>query len=118
MDVHDAFSVATRLTMKLTLRRTLVRYFANCDLSKGTQAEYRTTLRKWDNWNAKARIDQVGRKEISDFLDYVFRNAPINCIRVFAFLGILGTLLQVSTLWSPIYFEHCLASPVRHTNGT
>lgn len=61
--------------MTLTLRKTLDRYFTSCDLSNGTQAEYRSTLNKWENWNSDISINQLGRKEIAEFLDLVFANA-------------------------------------------
>ena len=61
--------------MPLTLRKTLDRYFRNCDLSNGTQAEYRSTLNKWENWKSDIPINQLGRKEIAEFLDLVFVNA-------------------------------------------
>lgn len=58
--------------MKLTLRNTLQRYFAASNLANGTQAEYRSTLNKWEDWNAKIQINKLGRREIAEFLDHVY----------------------------------------------
>ena len=67
--------VATGHIMTLTLKETLRRYFANCNHSNSTKAEYRSTLKKWECWNADIHIDELGRKEIADFLDHVFYGA-------------------------------------------
>ena len=61
--------------MKLTLRNTLHRYFAASNLANGTQAEYRSTLNKWEEWNAKIPISKLGRREIAEFLDHVYASA-------------------------------------------
>ena len=61
--------------MTLTLRKTRCRYLINCNLSNGTQAEYRSTLNKWESWNSDIPIDQLGRKEIAEFPDHVFVTA-------------------------------------------
>ena len=61
--------------MKLTLRNTVHRYFAASNLANGTQAEYRSTLNKWEEWNAKIQINKLGRREIAEFLDHVYASA-------------------------------------------
>jgi hypothetical protein len=65
-------------TVTKTLRKTLIRYFINCKLSRGTQAEYRSTLKKWESWNADIPLDQLGRKDIAEFLDRVYLAAVEN----------------------------------------
>ena len=40
--------------------------------ARGTQAEYQTTLRKWKQWGGGMPIEKPGRKEIRDFLDWVY----------------------------------------------
>ncbi len=74
--------------MSLTLRKTLDRYFKKCDLSNGTQAEYRSTLNKWENWNSNISIDQLGRKEISEFLDLGHLRPPMSQSFGNTYLGI------------------------------
>ena len=61
--------------MKLTLRNTVHRYFAASNLANGTQAEYRSTLNKWEESNAKIPISKLGRREIAEFLDHVYASA-------------------------------------------
>ena len=61
--------------MKLTLRKVLQRYFLASNLANGTKAEYRSTLNKWEEWNAKIPIDKLGRREIAAFLDHVYAAA-------------------------------------------
>ncbi len=77
--MHEAVSVVREShIMTQTLRKTLVRYFINCKLSRGTQAEYRSTLKKWESWNAEIHLDQLGRKDIAEFLDRVYLAAVEN----------------------------------------
>ena len=61
--------------MKLILRTALQRYFVASNLANGTQAEYRSTLNKWEEWNAKIQINKLGRREIAEFLDHVYASA-------------------------------------------
>ena len=77
-DVQGAESVVDGTTMKLTLRNTLKRFFINCNHSNGTKAEYRSTLKKWESWNSGVDLNELGRKEIAEFLDYVFVVASDN----------------------------------------
>ena len=64
--------------MTLTLRKALNRYFVSNNLSRGTRAEYRSTLNKWESWNTDIPIDRLGRKEITEFLDRMFLTAQEN----------------------------------------
>ncbi len=64
--------------MSLTLRNILKRYFSNCNHSYGTRAEYRSTLNKWERWKPGITLNELNRKEIAEFLDYVFAAASDN----------------------------------------
>ena len=44
-------------------------------LARGTRNEYRSTLRKWDEWGAGSTIEELRRKDIRDFLDWVYQRA-------------------------------------------
>jgi integrase len=43
--------------------------------ARGTRDEYRTTLKKWKRWGDGVPIEKLGRKEIRDFLEWVYERA-------------------------------------------
>ena len=58
--------------MPTTLTTAVSNYLRSGKPARGTQAEYQTTLRKWKQWGGEMPIEKVGRKEIRDFLDWVY----------------------------------------------
>src|SRR2546421_8256577 len=56
-------------------RTAVMNYCRATNLAYGTRAEYRTTLKKWVEWGGGVTIEKLGRKEIRDFLDWVYERA-------------------------------------------
>ena len=44
-------------------------------LSAGTRSEYSTTLKKWTEWGEGVPIEQLRRREVRAFLDWVYEQA-------------------------------------------
>jgi hypothetical protein len=61
--------------MATTLKTAAESYIRAKALARGTRKEYRTTLRKWDEWGGGAPVEQLRRKNIRQFLDWVFERA-------------------------------------------
>src|SRR3954451_19582564 len=61
--------------MPTTLRTAVASYCRPANLSRGTRAEYHTTLKKWIEWGGGVPIERLGRREIRDFLDWVYEKA-------------------------------------------
>ena len=61
--------------MPTTLKTAVARYLGSRNPARGTRDEYRTTLRKWEEWGGGAEIENLGRKEIREFLDWVHERA-------------------------------------------
>ena len=57
------------------LKTAVANYLGATDLARGTRAEYQTTLRKWKQWGGGAPIEKLGRKEVREFLDWVYERA-------------------------------------------
>ena len=64
--------------MQTTLKSALESYLRAKPLSRGTRNEYFSTLRKWEQWGVGAPIEQLRRKDIREFLDWVFELAVTN----------------------------------------
>ena len=43
--------------------------------AKTTRSEYHTTLKKWTEWGNGVPIEELGRKEVREFLDWVYERA-------------------------------------------
>ena len=61
--------------MPTTLKSAVQKYLRSRNPAPGTRAEYRTTLAKWKSWSGGAPIERLGRKEIREFLDWVYDRA-------------------------------------------
>ncbi len=61
--------------MPTTLDAAVDGYFAARNLARATRGVYRTTLRKWKEWGQGVPIEELGRKEIREFVDWVFERA-------------------------------------------
>ena len=64
--------------MPTTLKSAVQKYFRSANPAGGTRAEYNTTLKKWREWGGGVPIEQVGRKEIREFLGWVYHRALVN----------------------------------------
>ena len=62
-------------TMPTTLESAVAKYLRSGNPAQRTREEYATTLRKWVRWGGAVPIDQLGRKEIREFLDWVYEDA-------------------------------------------
>ncbi len=61
--------------MPTTLNEAIVKYLRSGSSARGTRAEYRTTIAKWIEWGNAVPLEQLGRKEIREFLDWVYERA-------------------------------------------
>lgn len=61
--------------MPTTLKTAVENYLRSVDPAQGTRAEYYTTLRKWKQWGGGTHIERLGRKEIREFLEWVYTRA-------------------------------------------
>jgi len=61
--------------MPTTLITATESYLRAKTLSRGTRNEYRSTLRKWEAWGAGAPIEDLQRRNIREFLDWVHERA-------------------------------------------
>lgn len=58
-----------------TIETAMSDYLRSGTLARSTRAEYRTMLIKWHEWSGQVPIDKLGRKEIREFLDWVYERA-------------------------------------------
>src|SRR5688572_30597612 len=61
--------------MQTTLSAAVQSYLRTKTLSRGTRNEYSSTLRKWDQWGLGHPIEELRRKDIREFLDWVYERA-------------------------------------------
>jgi hypothetical protein len=61
--------------MPTTLDAAVDGYFAARNLARATRGVYRTTLKKWKEWGQGVPIEELGRKEIREFADWVYERA-------------------------------------------
>ncbi|MBL8825999.1 MAG: hypothetical protein JNM18_03380, partial [Planctomycetaceae bacterium] len=61
--------------MPTTLDEAVLKYLRSGNSALGTRAEYRTTIAKWGEWGNGVPLEQLGRKEIREFLDWVYDRA-------------------------------------------
>jgi len=66
---------ARELAMSTTLETAVADYLRSGNPARGTRAEYQTTLRKWKEWGGGVQIETLGRKELREFLDWVYQHA-------------------------------------------
>ncbi len=62
---------------KKTLESVVVNYLRSGSPAQRTREEYATTLRKWSRWGGGVPLELIGRKEIREFLDWVYEDATI-----------------------------------------
>ena len=63
--------------MPTTLESVVSKYLRSGNPAQRTREEYSTTLRKWTRWGGAVPLEQLGRKEIRDFLDWVHEDAAV-----------------------------------------
>ena len=61
--------------MPTTFEAAVEKYLAARSPAAATRGIYRTTLRKWDRWGQGVSLEELGRKEIREFLDFVYERA-------------------------------------------
>jgi len=61
--------------MPTSLTNAVHRYLRSGNPARGTRNEYGTTLRKWKEWGGGVAIERLGRREIREFLDWVYERA-------------------------------------------
>lgn len=61
--------------MPTSLRAAISSYARAANLAHGTRAEYQTTLTKWQHWGHGVPLERLSRKEIREFLDWVYEQA-------------------------------------------
>src|SRR5262249_59815925 len=61
--------------MSTTFKSAAESYLRAKGLSRGTRNEYLSTIRKWERWGGGGPIEQLRRKDVRDFLDWVHEQA-------------------------------------------
>jgi hypothetical protein len=61
--------------MSTTFKAAVDSYLRAKTLSRGTCNEYRSTVRKWEQWGGGPPIEALQHKEIREFLDWVHERA-------------------------------------------
>jgi len=61
--------------MSNSLEIVAEKYLASKKLSSGTCKEYRSAVTKWTAWGKGVDVDQIGRGDLRDFLDWVYQKA-------------------------------------------
>ncbi|MGE5192180.1 MAG: tyrosine-type recombinase/integrase [Deltaproteobacteria bacterium] len=61
--------------MPTALKTAVSNYLRSAGAARGTRAEYQTTLHKWKQWGNGVPIERLGRKEIREFLEWVYERA-------------------------------------------
>ena len=61
--------------MATTLKAAVDNYLRAKSLARGTRNEYFSTLRKWEQWGGGAPIEELRRKDVREFLDWVYERA-------------------------------------------
>ena len=61
--------------MQTTLNAAIDSYLRMHARSRGTRNEYHSTLRKWEQWGRGGAIEDLQRKDLREFLDWVYQRA-------------------------------------------
>lgn len=61
--------------MPTTLETAVAMYLRSGNPAQRTREEYSTTVRKWERWGGGAPLEKLTRKEIREFLDWVYEDA-------------------------------------------
>ncbi len=63
--------------MPTTFETAVEMYLRAGNPARGTRDEYHTTITKWGQWGGGVSIENLGRKEIREFLDWVYESAVV-----------------------------------------
>ena len=70
MEVHvDGLGV---VTMSISLKNVVEKYLTNKKLASGTCKEYRSTVTKWIACGKGVAVNEIGRADLRDFVDWVY----------------------------------------------
>jgi hypothetical protein len=58
--------------VQTTLNAAVESYLRAKKLFRGTRNEYSSTLRRWEQWGGGTPIEHLRRKDIREFLDWVY----------------------------------------------
>ena len=58
--------------MSTSLRTAITKYLRGNSRAQRTCNEYHTTLKKWSEWGNGVPLEELGRKEVREFLDWVY----------------------------------------------
>ncbi len=61
--------------MSTTLNAAVESYLRAKSLARGTRNEYHSTVRKWEQWGGGVPIEELQRKDVRGFLDWVYERA-------------------------------------------
>ncbi|CAN5369164.1 hypothetical protein BH10PLA2_BH10PLA2_35360 [soil metagenome] len=61
--------------MQTTLQSAVESYLRAKNLSRGTRNEYKSTLKKWELWGQGVPVEELRRKNVREFLDWVYERA-------------------------------------------
>ena len=61
--------------MQTTLNSVVEHYLRVKRLARATRNEYFSTVRKWNEWGGGVPIQELGRRSIREFLDWVYERA-------------------------------------------
>ena len=61
--------------MSTTFKSAAESYLRAKGLARGTRNEYASTIRKWERWGGGGPIEQLRRKDVREFLDWVHEQA-------------------------------------------
>jgi hypothetical protein len=72
--LEPAPAVRRRL-MPTSFTTAVTNYLRAGTLAQGSKAEYHTTLNKWQQWGNGVPLENLGRKELREFLEWVHTQA-------------------------------------------
>jgi len=61
--------------MPTSLKTAVTKYLRAGNPSGATRNNYHATLRKWNEWGQGVPIEKLSRKEVREFLDWVYERA-------------------------------------------
>ena len=61
--------------MPTNLETVVTDYLRAREAAQGTREAYSSTVKKWKQWGEGVALEQIARKEIREFLDWVYEHA-------------------------------------------
>ena len=81
--------------MPTTLETAVAQYLRSGNPAQRTREGYCTTLRKWERWGGGLPLEQLGRKEFREFLDWVHEYAASRVIAASITRLLISPLLEI-----------------------